>query len=41
MLDAQTFKTFIENIPLVPIGFYLVCDDQLLFGKRNNDPLKG
>ena len=41
MLDAQTFKTVIENTPLVSIDLCLVCDDQLLLGKRNNDPLKG
>jgi colanic acid biosynthesis protein WcaH len=41
MLDAQTFKTVIENTPLVSIDLCLVCDNQLLLGKRNNDPLKG
>ena len=41
MLDAQSFKTVIENIPLVSIDLCLICDDQLLLGKRNNDPLKG
>ena len=41
MLDAQTFKTVIENTPLVSIDLCFVCDDQLLLGKRNNDPLKG
>ena len=41
MLDAQTFKTVIENTPLVSIDLCLVCDDQLFLGKRNNDPLKG
>ena len=41
MLDAQTFKSVIENTPLVSIDLCLVCDDQLLLGKRNNDPLKG
>jgi colanic acid biosynthesis protein WcaH len=41
MLDVQTFKTVIENIPLVSIDLCLVCDDQVLLGKRNNDPLKG
>ena len=41
MLDAQTFKIVIENTPLVSIDLCLVCDDQLLLGKRNNDPLKG
>ena len=41
MLDTKTFKTVIENTPLVSIDLCLVCDDQLLLGKRNNDPLKG
>jgi colanic acid biosynthesis protein WcaH len=41
MLDAQTFKTVIENTPLVSIDLCLVCNGQLLLGKRNNDPLKG
>ena len=41
MLDARTFKTVIEHAPLVSIDVCLVCDDQLLLGKRNNDPLKG
>ena len=41
MLAAKTFKTVIENTPLVSIDLCLVCDGQLLLGKRNNDPLKG
>ena len=41
MLDAQTFKTVIENTPLVSIDLCLVCDGQVLLGKRTNDPLKG
>ncbi|MDC0088706.1 hypothetical protein OAI12_01675 [Porticoccaceae bacterium] len=41
MLDAQTFRSVIENTPLVSIDLCLVCDGQLLLGKRNNDPLKG
>ena len=41
MLDVQTFKTVVENTPLVSIDLYLVCDGQVLLGKRNNDPLKG
>ena len=41
MLDLQTFKSVIENTPLVSIDLCMVCDDQLLLGKRNNDPLKG
>ena len=41
MLDVLTFKTVVENTPLVSIDLCLVCDGQLLLGKRNNDPLKG
>jgi hypothetical protein len=28
MLDAQTFKTVIENTPLVSIDLCLICNDQ-------------
>ena len=41
MLDVQTFKTVVENTPLVSIDLCLVCDGQVLLGKLNNDPLKG
>ena len=41
MLDAQTFKTVIESTPLVSIDLCLVCDGQVLLGKRANEPLKG
>jgi colanic acid biosynthesis protein WcaH len=41
MLDAKTFRTVIENTPLVSLDLCLVCDGQLLLCKRNNDPLKG
>jgi colanic acid biosynthesis protein WcaH len=40
MLDAHTFKTVIENTPLVSIDLCLVCDGQVLLGKRTNEPLK-
>ena len=40
MLDAQTFKTVIENAPLVSIDLCLVWDGQVLLGKRTNEPLK-
>ena len=40
MLDAKTFKTVIENTPLVSIDLCLVCDGQVLLGKRTNEPLK-
>ena len=41
MLAAKTFMTVIENTPLVSIDLCLVCDGQLLLGKRTNEPLKG
>ena len=41
MLDAHNFKIVIENMPLVSIDLCLVCDGQLLLGKRNNQPVKG
>jgi colanic acid biosynthesis protein WcaH len=41
LLAAKTFKTVIENTPLVSIDLCLVCDSQVLLGKRTNEPLKG
>ena len=41
MLDAKTFKTVVENTPLVSIDLCLMCDGQVLLGKRTNEPLKG
>jgi colanic acid biosynthesis protein WcaH len=41
MLDTQIFKIVIENTPLVSIDLCLVCDGQILLGKRANEPLKG
>lgn len=41
MLDVQSFKATVENTPLVSIDLCLVCDGQILLGKRNNEPLKG
>lgn len=41
MLDLQTFKAIIENTPLVSIDLCLICNGQILLGKRNNEPLKG
>ena len=41
MLAAQTFKTVIENTPLVSIDLCLACEGQLLLGRRTNEPLKG
>lgn len=40
MLDTKTFKTVIENTPLVSIDLCLVFDGQVLLGKRTNEPLK-
>ncbi|WP_443630002.1 NUDIX domain-containing protein [Candidatus Njordibacter sp. Uisw_056] len=41
MLDARTFKTVLENTPLVSIDLCLICNSQILLGKRSNEPLKG
>lgn len=41
MLDSQTFEIVVENTPLVSIDLCLVCDCQVLLGKRTNEPLKG
>jgi len=41
MLDAKTFKTVIENTPLVSIDLCLIHNSQILLGKRSNEPLKG
>ncbi len=41
MLDAQTFRTVIENAPLVSIDLCLVNEGRILLGKRANEPLKG
>lgn len=41
MLDPQTFKTVTENTPLVSIDLCLICNGQILLGKRSNEPLKG
>ena len=41
MLDSQSFQTAVENAPLVSIDLCLVCQGQILLGKRNNEPLKG
>jgi len=41
MLDPQAFKAVIKNTPLVSIDLCLVCNEQILLGKRINEPLKG
>ena len=41
LLDSTVFKIIVENTPLVSIDLCLVCKDQLLLGRRNNEPLKG
>ena len=41
MLDAKTLKIVIENTPLVSIDLCLICNGQILLGKRSNEPLKG
>ena len=41
MLDTATFKMVVESTPLVSIDLCLVCQGQLLMGRRQNEPLKG
>ena len=41
LLDSTVFKIIVENTPLVSIDLCLVCKDQLLLGRRNNEHLKG
>jgi colanic acid biosynthesis protein WcaH len=41
MLEKETFKTVVKNTPLVSIDLCIVCDRQILLGKRKNNPLKG
>ena len=41
MLDPEAFKSVIENTPLVSIDLCLICNGQILLGKRRNEPLKG
>jgi colanic acid biosynthesis protein WcaH len=41
MLDTHAFKAVLKNTPLVSIDLCLICDGQILLGKRNNEPLKG
>ncbi len=39
-MKESTFKTIIENVPLVSIDLCLVNRGRILLGNRNNDPLK-
>ncbi len=41
MLTAKAFKHVIRNTPLVSIDLCLICNGQILLGKRSNEPLKG
>ena len=41
MLEPDTFKSIIENAPLVSIDICLVNKGKILLGRRNNQPLKG
>lgn len=41
MLDPKNFKTIVENTPLVSIDLCIICDNEILLGKRNNEPLRG
>ena len=39
-MKETTFKTIIENVPLVSIDLCLLHKDRILLGNRNNNPLK-
>jgi len=39
MLDIQTFKTVLENTPLISIDLCLVCRGEIFLGRRKNEPL--
>lgn len=41
MLEPNTFKSIVENAPLVSIDICLVYEGKILLGRRNNQPLKG
>ena len=41
MLELDTFKSIIENAPLVSIDICFVYKGEILLGRRNNQPLKG
>ena len=41
MLDLKTFMTVVESTPLVSIDLCLICEGQILLGKRSNEPLRG
>ncbi len=41
MLEPDTFKSIVENAPLVSIDICLVYKGKILLGRRNNQPLKG
>jgi colanic acid biosynthesis protein WcaH len=41
MLGPDTFKSIVENAPLVSIDISLAYKGKILLGRRNNQPLKG
>jgi colanic acid biosynthesis protein WcaH len=41
MLEPNTFKSIVENAPLVSIDICLVYQGKILLGRRNNQPLRG
>jgi len=41
VLELSTFKSIVENTPLVSIDICLIYGGKLLLGKRNNQPLRG
>ena len=41
MIDVSSFRTVIENTPLVSIDICLIYDKKILLGNRNNEPGRG
>ena len=40
MLNIETFRSVVKHTPLVSIDICAVCNQQMLLGKRNFEPLK-
>ena len=41
MVNNKVFKLIVKNTPLISIDLCIICDGQILLGKRLNEPLKG
>jgi len=39
-LSVEQFKIAVDSLPLVSIDLYVLCEKQILLGKRNNRPAK-